>query len=174
MLRNEAQGFWFGGGGGTLGAAQTRQGDDPPAPRMDGDCLKGFPLPRGSCRASGETDEVRICIASWPNSVQSRRTHCTFGARVLMYLWCVAVRDTWRGEALKVECFGKNSPVDCFCRINRPEHRNGLKIHFGAESTLGAAQTRQGSDSPAPRMDGARKKPGCLSTAWLLYGWWGG
>ena len=46
---------------GTLGAAQTRQGSDSPAPFVDGGCVKGERVLKGC-------------------------THCTFGARVLMFL----------------------------------------------------------------------------------------
>jgi len=35
-------------------------------------------------------------------------------------------------EALKVERFGENSPMDCFWRISRPEHRDRLKSDPGA------------------------------------------
>ena len=37
-----------------------------------------------------------------------------------------------RGEALEVERFGRNSPVDCFWKISRPEHRNSWNSCFGA------------------------------------------
>ena len=39
-----------------------------------------------------------------------------------------------RGEALEVERFGRNSPVDCFWKISRPEHRAFLKEKFGAHT----------------------------------------
>ena len=39
-----------------------------------------------------------------------------------------------RGEALEVERFGENSPVDCFRKISRPEHRTFPKGKFGAQS----------------------------------------
>ena len=50
-----------------------------------------------------------------------------------------------RGKALKFERFEGNNPVDCFCRISQPKHRNRLKSEFDAQ---------EGSETPAPRMDG--------------------
>ena len=33
----------------------------------------------------------------------------------------------------EVERFGRNSPVDCFWKISRPEHRNSWNSCFGAQ-----------------------------------------
>ena len=43
------------------------------------------------------------------------------------------LRFTRRGEALEVERFGVNSPVDCLWRISRPKHRAFLKGKHGAQ-----------------------------------------